>query len=69
MFHMTIPHQPLFCLPHDICGYVYFVHILSPGQDNPLAETTSVSPWVTLNFRGLIDAIVRTQSSSPSLLM
>ena len=35
-----LPNQPLFCLPLHVFGCVFFVHILTPGQDEFSAKVT-----------------------------
>ena len=46
VLHDQIPHsiifsnQPLFCLPTRVFGCVYFIHILTPGQDKLSAKAT-----------------------------
>ena len=37
---IIFPNQPLFCLPPRVFGCVYFVHILTPGQDKLSAKAT-----------------------------
>ena len=37
---ILFPNQPLSCLLHRVFGCVYFVHILTPGQDKLSAKAT-----------------------------
>ena len=66
---ILFPNQPLFCLPSCVFGCVCFVHILTPGQDKLSAKPLSVSSWVILDFRGVVDVILPTQIGNSSLLM
>ena len=37
---VLLPNQPLFCFPPLVFGCVYFVHILTPGQDKLSVNAT-----------------------------
>ena len=66
---IIFPNQPLFCLLSCVFGCVCFVHILTLGQASSLSKQLSVSSWVILDFRGVIDVILSTQIGTSSLSM
>ena len=39
-YSIIFPNQPLFCFPPRVFGCVYFVHILTPGQDKLSSKAT-----------------------------
>ena len=65
---IIFPNQPLFCLPPCVFDCVFFVHILTPGQDK-LSFKAIVSSWVIFDFRGVIDVILPTKIGTSSPLM
>ena len=45
---ILLPNQPLFCLPPRVFGCVYFVNILTPGQDKLSTKAMKCLPQLFL---------------------
>ena len=65
---ILFPNQPLFCIPPCVFGCVLFIFLLL-GKTSSQLKQLSVSSWVILDFRGVIDVILLTQIGTSSPLM
>ena len=68
-YSIIFPNQPLFCLPlRVLVVYVLFIFLLLGKTSSP-PKQLSVSSWVILDFKGVIDVILLSQIGTSSLLM